>query len=185
MLRSAVFVLALLPFAAFAVGTETPTETEVEETAPPEATETTMECDDGMVWDKETEACVEVESHLLNDNDRFAAAREFAYAGQYGAARNAALAMQLQGDGRAQTYLGFTARKLGDWDAAMAHYAMALDQNPDSFLARSYMGQGLLEQGDFAGAKAQLQEIRARGGAGTWAEFALAQSIVTGVTYSY
>lgn len=181
MLRSTLFVLTCAPFAAYAAGTSTP----ADETKAPEPTETTMECDDGMVWDKETEACVEVESRLLDDATRYGAAREFAYAGQYAHARAAVLAMEVQDDGRAETYLGFTARKTGDWDGAAAHYARALEQDADNILARSYMGQGLLERGDYAGAKVQLDEIRARGGAGSWAEFALAEAIRTGVTYSY
>ena len=67
----------------------------------------------------------------------------------------------------------------------MRHYARALEQDADNLLARSYMGQGLLEQGDFAGAKRQLDEIRTRGGAGSWAEASLAAAIRTGVTYNY
>lgn len=181
MLRSTLFVLAFAPFAAFAAGSDTP----ADETKAPEPTETTVECEEGKVWNEETEACVEVESHLLDDDARFSAAREFAYAGQYGAARAAVLAMQVRDDGRAETYLGFTARKTGDWDGALRHYTRALEQDADNLLARSYMGQGLLERGDFAGAKQQLDEIRARGGAGSWAEVALAQAILTGVTYNY
>lgn len=181
MLRSTLYVLACAPMAAFAAGSDTP----ADETKAPTPTETTMECADGQVWDKETEACVEVESHLLDDDSLFGAAREFAYLGQYSHARGAILAMQVQTDGRAETYLGFTARKLGDVDAAMRHYARALEQDADNLLARSYMGQGLLEQGDFAGAKRQLDEIRTRGGAGSWAEASLAAAIRTGVTYNY
>lgn len=181
MLRSTLLVLAFSPVAAFAVGSDTP----ADETKAPTPTETTMQCDEGKVWDKETEACVEVESHLLDDDARYDAAREFAYAGHYGAARAAVLAMDNQRDGRAETYLGFTARKMGDWDGALRHYTRALEQDAGNLLARSYMGQGLLERGDFAGAKQQLDEIRARGGAGSWAEAALAQAIRTGVTYNY
>jgi hypothetical protein len=47
------------------------------------------------------------------------------------------------------------------------------------------MGQGLVEQGYLVEARAQLLEIRARGGAGTWAEHALQSAIETGVTYSF
>ncbi|MGY3436859.1 MULTISPECIES: tetratricopeptide repeat protein [unclassified Marinovum] len=181
MLRSFVFVLACLPVAAFAVGSDT----SAEETTPPKPTETTLDCVDGQVWDAETAACVEVESQLLDDDTLYGAAREFAYAGQYDAARTAVLAMAVQDDGRAETYLGFTARKMGDWDAAKAHYDRAIAQNPDNILARSYMAQGLVERGDKAGAELQLTEIRARGGQGSWAEAALEEAIATGVTSRY
>jgi hypothetical protein len=57
--------------------------------------------------------------------------------------------------------------------------------NPDNLLARSYMGQALVEQGQVDLALAQLSEIRMRGGRGTWAETSLANAVATSVTYSH
>ena len=56
--------------------------------------------------------------------------------------------------------VGFTSRKLGDYDAAFAAYQIALRQNPRFALAREYYGQGLLEKGDLVGAKVQLSWLR-------------------------
>ena len=68
---------------------------------------------------------------------------------------------------------------------AQAFYDRALTQNPDNILARSYMGQGMVDAGDIDGAVTQWREITARGGKGTWAEASLRQAIATGTTYNY
>lgn len=151
----------------------------------PSTTSTTATCTNGQIYDADTKSCVNPQESSLTDEERYEAAREFAYVGQYQAARDALAAMTAQDDGRVQTYLGFTARKLGNMEKAMLHYTAALAQNPDNILARSYMGQGFVEQGEIAAAKQQLREIRARGGRNTWAEFSLAQAIRTGSGYSY
>jgi Tfp pilus assembly protein PilF len=166
-----------LPMTAFAVGTE--------ETTPPTPTETTTVCTDGQVYDAETKACKNPQDASLNDDIRFEALRELAYAGRYDDARRVLAAMQEGETDRVLTYLGFIARKSGDVPAGMAYYARALDVNPDNILARSYMGQALVEQGDIAAAARQLDEIRQRGGAGTWAEASLALAVGTGQTLSY
>ena len=83
------------------------------------------------------------------------------------------------------TYRGFTARKMGDMDAAMRAYGRALDINPDNILVRSYMGQAFVETGQYELAQAQLTQIRTRGGRGTWAEISLRLAIQSGTTYNY
>jgi Tfp pilus assembly protein PilF len=170
-------LFCVLPMTAFAVGTE--------ETTPPTPTETTTVCTDGQVYDAETKACKNPQDASLNDDIRFEALRELAYAGRYDDARRVLAAMQEGETDRVLTYLGFIARKSGDVPAGMAYYARALDVNPDNILARSYMGQALVEQGDIAAAARQLDEIRQRGGAGTWAEASLALAVGTGQTLSY
>ncbi|MFD0978934.1 tetratricopeptide repeat protein [Tropicimonas aquimaris] len=173
---TAAFALAL-PFAAFAVGSD--------DSSSPKPTETTQTCDKGMVWDAKSGKCVNPQSGSLDDETLHGAVREFAYAGQYRHALDALDAIADQQDDRVTTYRGFVARKMGDMEGGMAFYRAALDANPDNLLARSYMGQAFVEQGDTAAARAQLTEIRARGGEGSWAEAALFSAIVRGTTYSY
>ncbi len=151
----------------------------------PATTPTTATCTDGKIYDADTKECVDAQESSLTDDERYEAAREFAYVGQFQAARDALAAMSVQTDGRVQTYLGFTERKLGNMDKAMLHYTAALAQDPDNILARSYMGQGFAEQGKLTAAKQQLREIRARGGRNTWAEFSLAQAIRSGAGFAY
>ena len=111
--------------------------------------------------------------------------RELAYAGQYGATLNALAAMSDPQDDRVLTYMGFVHRKMGDVGLGNAYYRQAIAKNPDNLLARSYMGQGFVESGELAMARAQLTEIRSRGGRGTWPEISLRLAIENGRGYSY
>ncbi|MBB4063364.1 tetratricopeptide repeat protein [Gellertiella hungarica] len=156
---------------AFAAGEET------DETSPPPKTETTTECKDGKVWDKKKKECVTPEQSGFNDDDLYRAAREFAYAGQY---ENAIRVLQLaanQNDPRILNYLGYSNRKSGHMELGMQYYKKALQADENYILARSYMGQALIEQGDVNAAKVQLVEIRDRGGEDTWAYRSLLQAL--------
>jgi len=152
---------------------------------PPKPTQTTEDCKDGQVWDKKAKACVDPQSGALDDDALYGAVREFAYAGQFENAQNVLRAMSDQNDDRVLTYWGFTTRKMGDMPGGMAFYARAIEQNPDNILVRSYMGQALVEQGKIKAAHAQLDEIRARGGTGTWPEIALNEALTTGKSRDY
>ncbi|ASM71880.1 MULTISPECIES: hypothetical protein [Roseobacteraceae] len=151
----------------------------------PKPTQTSKDCKGVRVWDETKQRCVKPKESRLDDGQLYEAVRELAYAGRYKDAQGVLDAMSDQSDDRVLTYRGFTARKLGHVDVAMAFYQQALDANPDNLLARSYMGQGLVAQGDSVAALAQLREINARGGAGTWAATSLRTAIETGVTYNY
>lgn len=141
-------------------------------------------CENGQVYDKKTKTCVDAKESSLQLQDRYEAVRAYAHAGQYEAAQTVLAAMP-QDDDRTLTYLGFTTRKMGDMERGMAYYRAALTRNPGNILARSYMGQALVEQGDVPAALAQLRALRDAGGTGTWAEASLRRAIATGVTYSY
>lgn len=65
---------ALAPQFALAAGSD--------DTEPPKPTETTVECAKGEVWDEKTKACIKAESSLLDNDQRFGAVRELAYAGR-------------------------------------------------------------------------------------------------------
>lgn len=144
----------------------------------------TPKCKKAEVYDKKTKKCVAAEESSLQDDDRYDTVRRLAHAGRYDDAQ-VVLASMAQQDDRTLTYLGFTYRKQGDLDKGMAYYTAALKKNPTNILARSYMGQGLVESGDIKGAIAQLRAIRDHGGAGTWAEASLRKAIATGKTYTY
>lgn len=167
----------LAPLAALAAGQDSST--------PPPPTPTTTECPASTVWDADERACVKVDAGLLDDDALYGAVRELAHAGRLEDAGAALDAMSDQAEGRVLTYRGFLARRAGDLDAAMTAYRAALDADPDNLLARSYMGQGLAAAGRLEEAEAQLAEIRARGGAGSWAETALLRAVRTGVGFDY
>ena len=177
MLKKTLIALALAPTLAFAAGGGSDN--------PPKTTTTTAECTDGQVWDEKTKTCVAPKESRLDDDLLYRAAREFAYAGAYGHAVDALEAMSDQNEDRVLASLGFAWRGLGDAEKSHAYYALALKQNPDNLLARSYLGQAFVAEGKIDLARAQLTEIRQRGGRQTWPEFSLREAIRTGQGYSY
>ncbi len=154
------------------------------DTAPPKPTETAS-CAEGTIWDPDAKACVVPKDARLDGDALFRAARELAYLGRYADTLRVLDAMPDQADGRVLTYRGFVARKTGDLPRAMALYQAALEAEPDNLLARSYRGQGLVEAGDIAGARADLVAIWSFGGAGSWPEEALARAIAAGTGFAY
>lgn len=172
-----ILLLAALPATAFAMGSDS--------NEPPKTTKTTTECKDGTVWDEAKKACVPPKDSRLDDDQRYRAVRELAYAGKYRSATEVLDAMSDQSESRVLTYRGFIARKTGHFDEGLSFYQQAIAKDPDNILVRSYLGQGYVERGEPALAKAQLVEILARGGAGSWPAEALRQAIKTGVTYDF
>ena len=174
------------------------------ETATEAASETEAEADTGTVIEtatetvtetatavetnaepKKTGACVDPESGALDDGTLYKAARELAYAGQYPETLKVLAQMSDPQDDRVLTYLGFVHRKMGDAELGNAYYRQAIAKNPDNLLARSYMGQGYVESGALKLARAQLIEIRLRGGRDTWPETSLRSAIEGGPSSSY
>jgi tetratricopeptide (TPR) repeat protein len=176
-LHTALLISTFLPFAAMAAGTE--------DTEPPKATETTTVCDEGLIWDEKTETCVVPEKESLNDDQRFRAVRELAYAGRPQEALLVLAAMTEGDTDRVMTYRGFALRKSGDLEGGIAAYEAALTQNPGNILAHSYFGQLLVEMNEMDLARGHLLAIRDAGGQGTWAEASLERAIATGVTYAF
>ena len=137
------------------------------------------------VWDPALKRCIRpdkagyLKSELLEGT-----VRELAYAGRQKEAQMV-LAQMDQNSDFVLTYLGFTYRMLGNAPDSARFYNAAIARNPDNILARSYMGQGFVADGSIYDARLQLEEIRSRGGTGTWAEKSLMSSIETGTGYSY
>lgn len=195
MIRLTTFALILsLPAAAFAKDGD----------EPPQQTQTTKNCFQERQWDPEIKKfvrfskpvngvwdasirkCVRPDkTSYLDEDTLYKAVRELAYNGRYDDAISVLDQMPDQKSDRVLTYRGFTARKLGDLELANVYYQQAIDANPDNIAARSYMGQGLVEAGDKVAAQIQLDEIRARGGEGSWSEKSLAEAIKSGTGYSY
>lgn len=173
-----VLAIALtIPTLAFAAGSG--------DSSPPKTTKTSTDCKAGEIYDKASKTCVDAQSGSLDDDLRYDAVRELAYAGEYDRALLVLSAMSDQASSPVLTYRGFIARKTGDMEAAMQFYTAALEVNADNILARSYMGQAHLTEGDHDAAQIQLAEIRARGGRNTWAEASLNLALQSGKTFSY
>ncbi len=168
--------ICTLPVMALAVGSDDDT--------PPQPTDTTKNCTDGQVWDTSTQSCVNPDKSTNADTQMKKDARALAYAGRYDDAAKV-LDVLDAGDPWVMTYRGFLARKTGDDLGAYRYYTAALEADPNHLMARSYMGQGFAEAGDLKAARAQLTEIRARGGRGTWPELALRLAIDSGQGTTY
>ncbi|MGJ8594725.1 tetratricopeptide repeat protein [Sulfitobacter sp.] len=160
-----------LPVTAFAA---------MDETAPPKK----PKCESGFVYDKNSKKCVSTNGNTFDFETLYQEVRALSYDGRYTDAQEL-LAMMPADDDRVLTYMGFTNRKMGNADAAMEYYSRALDRNPSNVMARSYMGQGFVDDGNVTAAIEQLREIRAHGGTGTWAEASLRTAIATGETFSW
>lgn len=174
----ALALAALLPAAAaFAAGSD--------DSEPPSATKTTTECKNGQVFDDAQQKCVDPQSGALDDDTRFKAVRELAWAGRYGDAMIVLAAMTEGETDRVMTYKGFILRKSGHIEDGIAAYEAALALNPDNILTHSYYGQLLVEMNEIDAAKVHLAAIRDAGGVGTWAETSLASAIDTGLTYTF
>ncbi|WP_367180940.1 tetratricopeptide repeat protein [uncultured Roseobacter sp.] len=143
-----------------------------------------VSCKGAQVYDKKTKTCVNPQESSLEREQLYQTVRHMAYAGRYHDAQTVLDAMDKNDPGRL-TYMGFTHRKLGNIELGNMFYEQAIAQDPGNILARSYMGQGLVEAGDTAGALVQLRAIQEHGGAGSWSEASLRKAIETGTTYSY
>lgn len=165
--------------AAESTTTETPAADGAAEdaTKPPVASETTTECTDGKVFDAEKKECLDPKESGLSDDLLFKAARELAYAGQYEHTLKVLDAVKDQESARVLNYRGYANRKAGRMELGMQYYKRALQADENYILARSYMGQALIQQGQIEEAKVQLIEIRDRGGEKTWAYRALLESL--------
>lgn len=62
-------------------------------------------------------------------------------------------------DPRVLTYIGFSERKLGRLDRAMAYYARAIKLDPRNVATLSYMGEAHLQRGELAAANVKLGNI--------------------------
>ncbi|PSL21661.1 tetratricopeptide repeat protein [Shimia abyssi] len=170
-------IAAFSPLPLFAAGSD--------DSSSPTTTNTTKECKNGKVWSDNKNRCVNPENSSLDVDTLYGAVRELSHAGRFEDAQRVLAAMPDQADDRVMTYWGFTTRKMGQVELGMEYYSKALALNPDNLLARSYMGQAHVEAGDLVLARAQLLEIRKRGGTDTWAETSLEEAIRTGNTYTF
>jgi tetratricopeptide (TPR) repeat protein len=101
---------------------------------------------------------------LKDDAEAYAAGYWLAKAGDYQGALDALRQASNQADPRIQTMIGFSLRKMGLVDEAMAYYTAALSTAPNQTNTRQYLGEAFLQKGDRAKALEQLAEISTRCG---------------------
>jgi len=113
---------------------------------------------------KDNPKCKTKNHQDLSDDELYHAGYWLARRGEYSAAIEMLRKSRDMTAARVQTYIGFSLRKLGAWDEALKHYDRALTIDPDYVVARAYLGEAMLEQGDISRAKAELDEIERRCG---------------------
>lgn len=123
----------------------------------------TTSCKRGWVWSGSLGKCVRKRSDAGQTEQLYQQGRKLAKAADYRAAI-ATLASADQADPRVLNYLGYSHRKMGQFDKAIAYYEAALKINPDFVLAREYLGEGFVAMGQIEYAYEQLTEIANRCG---------------------
>ncbi|MEZ5791984.1 MAG: tetratricopeptide repeat protein [Nitratireductor sp.] len=155
-------------------------------------TTTAMKCKDGQVWDGEAKTllgkgkCVDAAAIKKDDTKKepekqgmiYERGKELAKAGKY---QQAIAMLELapdQNDPRVQNYLGYSNRKLGNMDVALAHYHQAVASNPDFSLVREYLGEAYVQLGLLEKAREQLTEIERICGSRSCGEYGQLAAII-------
>ena len=120
-------------------------------------------CRSGYVWAC-GRGCVQQSSMILKDDELYSEAISLIRSEFYAEALDLLWAIKRQDDPKVLNYIGFSSRQLGDLKTGIAYYQKALALDPNYNLAREYLGEGYLQSGDVAAAKAQLAEIATRCG---------------------
>jgi tetratricopeptide (TPR) repeat protein len=127
-------------------------------------TEAPVVCKKGYVYSEKAMKCVKVDAGLLDDKALFQQGRALAKAGQYDEALAVLAAVKDQKDSMVLTMIGYSKRKLGNWNEGMAYYRQALAIDPNNVNTHEYVGEAWLSKGRFDLAKAELTKIAAISG---------------------
>jgi len=123
------------------------------------STQTSTKCKKGEVWSQAKNKCVKATSGVLPDNELYEEGRGLAKAGQYEWALEVLGAVVNQDDPKVLNYIGYSHRKMGDFQTGMGYYKKALSLNPDYVLAREYLGEGYVATGRVDLARIELAKV--------------------------
>ena len=101
-----------------------------------------------------------------DDESTYELGYTLAKSGDYAQALGVLRSASRQADPRVQTMIGFSLRKLGHVDEAMAYYTAALAAAPGATNTRQYLGEAFLQKNLPDQAREQLAAIGARCGTG-------------------
>ncbi len=118
----------------------------------------TPTCLKGYVWSAQKSQCVKATSSNMDDKTLYAQGRNLALAGRYQEALDALEAVKNQ-DSMVLTMIGYSTRKMGNYDAGLAYYQRALTLNPNNVDTHEYLGEAYAEKGKLDLAKAELVKV--------------------------
>ncbi len=119
---------------------------------------TTPQCKTGFVWSASKGKCEKSTSSNMDDETLYTQGRDLALAGRYGEALTALRAVKKQ-DSMVLTMIGYSQRKLGNYDDGLAYYAKALALDPNNVDTHEYLGEAYAEKGKLDLAKAELAKV--------------------------
>ena len=134
-----------------------------------------VKCNKGWTYDQSKKACVKNQS--MNDQQLYQQGRALALAGDYTNALDSLNAIRNKNDAMVLTMIGYSTRKLGNYDEGLAYYAKALAIDPSNINTHEYLGEAYAEKGQLDLAKAELVKVAAVGGTTTEQYLDLAKAI--------
>ena len=117
-------------------------------------------CPKGEVYDTKAGKCTKSSSGL-DDKELYSQGRDLALAGRYAEALTALEAVKNQNDAMVLTMIGYSKRKLGNYDEGVALYQRALAIEPNNVNTHEYLGEAYAEKGKLDLAKAELVKVAA------------------------
>ena len=119
----------------------------------------TPTCKKGWVWDANKDKCVRKNAQIFPDSELIKQAWALAHKGEFEAGRDLFNLVADKNKPEVLNGLGYTNRKLGNFDEGIAYYKKALALDPNYAEAREYLGEGYVTMGKLDLAKEQLAEI--------------------------
>lgn len=159
----------------------------------PATTTTTAKCPKGQVFDPEAPRlfgkgkCVDAADLGKSSKDKsdkqsliYENGKALARAGRFEEAIAVLEMAPDRHDPRVLNYLGYSNRKLGRVDEALAYYRAAVDQDPDFSLVREYLGEAYIQLGQLEKAREQLSEIERICGSRSCSEYGQLAELIVG-----
>jgi tetratricopeptide (TPR) repeat protein len=120
----------------------------------------TPTCKAGFVWSSSKKKCVQKNSQIFPDSELIEQAWALAHKGEFEAGRILFSSVANKRNPEVLNGLGYTNRKLGQFDLAIDYYRQAIAMDPNYAEAREYLGEGYVTMGKIELAKEQLAEIK-------------------------
>ncbi len=130
----------------------------------PSTVDPTRNCAPGLVFDVRRNGCVRMRRSDVDDETLYRHGARLAVDGRYEDAIGVLSMVERRDDARVLNYLGFSHRKLGNFEAGLPYYHRAIAADPDYTLVREYLGEAYIQLGQIDLAREQLREIERRCG---------------------